>query len=541
MNKSCLCALAIAAVLLQAGCDDDDTDVVIDGSGQEASLDCGAVAEVATQTDARLEASRVAAAGDTPAYCEVSGRINERTGTGPGGSAANYYTGFLLRMPDNWNQRFYFQGGGGTDGNQVLDEVQGARAAGEQSALERGFAIVATNGGHPGNDVGFGFDEQARIDYGYNAIAQVAPTAKTLVAEYYGQEPAYSYFVGCSNGGRQAMQAAQRYSDDFDGIVAGDPGWNLTQAAIDEAWNTQQFAAIAERDSDTDAPQLWTAFPPEDGDLDALSEAILDYCDAADGISDGMINRPEACTGFDVAEVEALSEGQQQALQAFQAGPPNDVYSSFPWDPGMRGTGWRRWTIGSPGFNGINAAMGASSLAAVFTTPPTDPADPLTYALNFDFETDPATTAAASEIIDADSTNLEAFDRAGDKLIIYQGMADPVFSANAIIGYYDRLLDERGGFETVGGYARLFRVPGMNHCTGGPATDQFDMLSAIQQWVENDQPPARIRASVDPDNPEIPDDWAGRSRPLCPYPQYAAYEGNGDINEADHFVCQMPD
>ncbi|WP_423822308.1 DUF6351 family protein [Salinisphaera sp. SPP-AMP-43] len=541
MKKSCLYALVIGVVLLQAGCNDDDVDVAIGDSVQNWSRDCGAMADVATQTEAQLETSRVAAEGDTPAYCQVSGRINERTGTGPGGRAEDYYTGFVLRMPDNWNQRFYFQGGGGTDGNQVLDEVQGARAAGEESALARGFAIVATNGGHPQNDVSFGFDKQARIDYGYNAIEQVAPTAKALIAEYYGQEPAYSYFVGCSNGGRQAMQAAQRYPDYFNGIVAGDPGWNLTQAAIGETWNTQQFAQIAKRDPETDMPQLWTAFPPEQGDLEALSDAILDYCDAADGISDGMINRPEACTGFDVSQVDALSEGQQQALQAFHEGPPNDVYSSFPWDPGMRGQGWRRWTIGSPGFNGINAAMGASSLAAVFTTPPTDPSDPLTYALNFDFDTDPSATASASEIIDADSTHLQAFSRAGHKLIIYQGMADPVFSANAIIGYYDRLLDARGGFEKVGRYARLFRVPGMNHCAGGPATDQFDMLSAIQQWVENDQPPERIRASVDPDNPEIPSAWEGRSRPLCPYPQFAAYQGSGDRNAAVNFVCETPD
>ncbi|RJS93238.1 tannase/feruloyl esterase family alpha/beta hydrolase [Salinisphaera sp. Q1T1-3] len=538
MNKSCLWALAIGALLLQTGCDDDHTDVTT----QETTRDCAGIAQAATDLNARIETHRVAAADGLPAYCEVSGRINERTGNGPDGTAAPYYTGFLLRMPDNWNHRFYFQGGGGTDGNQVLDQVQGARAAGDRSALSRGFAIVATNGGHPQNDVGFGFDDQARIDYGYNAIAQVAPTARTLISQYYDQAPTYSYFVGCSNGGRQAMQASQRFPDYFDGIIAGDPGWNLTQVAVDEAWNTQQFARIAETDPDTGTPQLWTAFPPDDDDLAAVSDAILDYCDAADGLRDGMVNRPAACTGFDIATVDALSDGQKQALQAFHDGPPNDLYTTFPWDPGIRGSGWRLWTVGSPGFNGINAAMGASSLAAVFTTPPTNAEDnPLAYALNFDFDTAAAQTAPSSRIIDADSIDLEAFDRAGGKLLIYQGMADPVFSADGIIGYYDRLLEAGGGFQSVGDYARLFRIPGMNHCAGGPATDQFDALTALQAWVEDDEPPARIVAAVDPDNTEIPDDWADRTRPLCPYPQYAAYNGTGDVNDANSFTCSTPD
>jgi len=219
------------------------------------------------------------------AHCEIIGKINRRTGV----DGKPYAIGVHLRLPDSWNERFYFQGGGGTDG--TLGDALGS------GALSEGYAVVSTDAGHDntldfdanaGGTAAFGVDPQARIDYGYNAVDQVTHTAKTVVHDYYGRHIAYSYFVGCSNGGRQGMVASQRFPNYFDGIVSGDPGFDLPKAAVAEAWNEQALAPLATKLSTNGQPYLPDTF--SDADLALAANAILAACDALDGLTDGIVD-----------------------------------------------------------------------------------------------------------------------------------------------------------------------------------------------------------------------------------------------------------
>ncbi|HEU4386812.1 MAG TPA: tannase/feruloyl esterase family alpha/beta hydrolase, partial [Blastocatellia bacterium] len=237
-----------------------------------------------------------------PAHCEVIGKINERIGV----DGKPYAIGFHLRLPVDWNGRFFFQGGGGLDGN--IGNALGAVGIGQtDNAVSRGYAVVSTDAGHTAEAVPalggalFGIDQQARVDFGYNALELVTQSAKRIVELHYGRDPRYSYFIGCSNGGRQGMVAAQRFPRLFDGIVAGNPGFNLPKAAVAEAWDSQAFAGAATQVDIDGQPYLPTTF--SFGDLSLLAGAILMRCDGLDGLADGIIDNLPACR-FDPAELQ---------------------------------------------------------------------------------------------------------------------------------------------------------------------------------------------------------------------------------------------
>jgi pimeloyl-ACP methyl ester carboxylesterase len=486
-----------------------------------------------------------------PAHCEIVGNINERVGT----DGRPYAIGFHLRMPVNWNGRFLFQGGGGADG--IIGDAFG------QGAINLGFAVVSTDAGHtiePVPGVGgalFGLDPQARIDYGYRALDVVTRTARLIVKLHCGILPRYSYFVGCSNGGRQGMVASQRFPELFDGIVAGDPGFNLPKAAVAEAWDSQAFAIAATQSDINGQPYLPTTF--SDSDLMLVANTVLNKCDDLDGLADGIIDNVPACR-FDPVELQCegaknetcLSLPQVAALRAVFSGARDTtghaLYSNFPWDAGVASPGWRVWKIGFPAppeaprvNNAINLTLGATALPYIFVTPPVAvSADGLVkYMMTFNFDLDAPKifqtsgiyTQSSMEFMSANSTDLEEFRRRGGKLIIYHGASDPVFSVNDTIRWYKRLLKDTD--ERADCFARLFIVPGMNHCSGGPCTDMFDALTAIMNWVEQGKAPERILATAGPATP-----WPGRTRPLCPYPKQARYDGSGDINSAANFVCR---
>ncbi len=471
--------------------------------------------------------------GPLPAFCKVTGVIRDRTGL----DGKHYGIHFELRLPAQWNGKLYFQGGGGMDGS--VSPAIGSSGGGTPSALARGYAVASDDGGHQGMDLSFGHEQQARLDFAFESTPETALVVRQLIAAYYGKPPAHSYFVGCSNGGREAMMAIERTPLVFDGAIAGDPGFRLTHAAIAEAWDTQVFAAVAPKDA-AGHPILSRSL--SDADMKLLAHAVVERCDALDGLKDGQINNFSACK-FDPAELacagaktdSCLSREQVQAVKKSFGGARdskgNPLYSSWPYDAGIGEMGWRMWKLGTSQTaqpNAINTTMGGGALTDYFVYPHVDG---LTV-MNFDFDHAAGETDQTARINDAVDTNLSTFAAHGGKLLIYEGLSDPVFSADDIIDYYRQLERDNGGPEKAASTARLFLVPGMNHCGGGPATDQFDALTSLEKWVEQGEAPQSIMATGAA--------FPGRTRPLCPYPQYAAYNGSGDPQDGHNFTCKNP-
>jgi pimeloyl-ACP methyl ester carboxylesterase len=502
-------------------------------------------------------AVEVAASGALPAHCKVAGALNARTGI----DGKPYAVGFELRtpLPAAWNGKFFFQGGGGTNGF-IVPATGNLLNAPSGTALERGYAVASTDGGHATgqSDVSFGLDPQARSDYGYNAVGQVTTVAKQIVQARYGQAPARSYLLGCSNGGRDAMVAASRFADQFDGYVAANPGFNLPKAAIAEQWDTQQFMSAAT------AGQLpKDAFPVSAMNL--VAQRILAKCDALDGVVDGMVNDRAACQAvFSLAndvptctgapDATCLSAAQKTALQNVFGGAHDSanrsLYASWPLDPGVAGQNWRFWKLDA-GFAPLpfNTLIGAGAMGYIFSTPPDAPSladGGLGYQLGFSMDSAAAkidaTTATFKEssmqfMTPPNPTQLTTLKARG-RLIVVHGTADPVFSPNDTMAWYDAL---KAADANAPKYARLFLVPGMNHCAGGPATDRFDMLTALENWVEKGTAPDAVSATVNPADPDVlAAGWpARRSRPLCAYPKQAMLKpGATDTEDAASFECR---
>ena len=442
-----------------------------------------------------------------PPRCRVDGVIDSRKGA----DGKTYGIGFAVALPDNWNGSFLFQGGGGLNGN-VANPV-GAQAAGDMSALARGFAVVTTDTGHKattgGFDSSFMADQQAALDFYWEANGRVAPVAKEIVARYYGRPADHSYFVGCSTGGREGMIMSQRYPNYFDGIVSGDPAIRTGNSNLGLAYFAAAMNGMTPKLSDTDKK--------------LVVDSIVKTCDEKDGLKDGLIFNAKSCN-FDPASLvcneaktdSCLSASQAAGLHKAFAGPKdsrgNSIYPAFPYDAGIMDTA---------GIPGILRSGGAS------------PVNPSSSDANFDtekaaFDLNSNATARSG---DALWTNLSSFSGHGGKLIFYHGLSDPWFSPLDTVGYYENMSKENGGLDKVKDWSRLFLVPGMGHCQGGSATvDSFDMLSAIVNWVENgkapDSVPAKSRTQP------------VRSRPLCAYPEHAEYSGQGDPQNAAGFVCR---
>ena len=500
------------------------------------------------------------------AHCLVTGQINERVGVG----RKRYAIGFEMRLPAGWSGRFLHQVNGGNDG--VVKPAFGEVAATVPDALSRGFAVISSDSGHNADDPAnaaaglargnvFGLDPQARRDYGYSANGAVWPVAQALMARHYGRPAQRNYMAGCANGGRHGMVAASRYAARYDGILAGAPGFNLPRAAIQHAWDIQSW-----RLADAD---IRRAFSP--ADMRRVADRVVARCDGLDLLVDGIVGDLRRCqSAFKLAELQCtgakhdtcLSEAQVKALARSFAGPRNSrgeaLYSDWSFDAGIGAAGWRTWKLESSVLPWqrypIIATLGAASLAYVFSTPPAKPAGTpaalLDYLARFDFDRDAPRIAASDALFkesalalmsppDAANPTLAAFAHRGGKMIIYHGSSDPVFSVNDTLAWADRLQHNLGPV-SAGTVARVFVVPGMGHCQGGPATDQFDGLGALVAWVEEGKAPDRIEARVNPANLELPTGWsAQRSRPLCPWPQVARYAG-GDVEAAASLRCASP-
>jgi len=488
------------------------------------------------------KAASIPASGALPPYCLVQGTINKRIGAG----GKQFGIGFELRLPDAWTERFLFQGGGGMDG--VVRPATGAipiSGSTAAPALARGFAVATTDSGHQGQgglmgaaaDSSFGVDQQARVDQAYGGFMAVTELARQIVVNYYGQPWKKSYFMGCSNGGRQALLAAQRFPLAFDGVLSVAPAARVGTATISSVWDTIAFSEIAPRDA-AGQPILSKAF--SNSDLTLLANAVTRVCDSKDGVKDGLIFNTKECN-FDPAELACkesktdacLSAKQVAALKKVFSGPKNSrgeaLYSDWPYDTGIAAPGWRALKLGTSETatpNSADVILMFSGLKGFFFTPP----DPRFDPMKFNFDTDPARLNDTSVLQDSLLTFLSTFSARGGKLMLIHGMSDPFFSAYDTARYYERVVRDNGGFDKTLSWVRYFEVPGMNHCGGGPALEDFDPLTALVEWTEKDQAPEHMLAK----GKSLP----GVSRPVCAYPTFPHYRGTGSENDAANFDCK---
>ena len=508
-----------------------------------------------------------------PDHCQVQGIINKRTGV----DGFPYGDSFEVRLPvpGQWNGRFMFQGGGGTEG--AVPPAIGV--AGTLSpTLAHGWAVASQDGGHENKDLPlpnqFFLDPQAIEDHAYRSIDVTTQTAKFLIDAYYGRKADRSYFVGCSTGGRQGMVLSQNFPDYYDGIVAGDPVYDLESIALSEDWGVQAVAAITPPPVPkfpNGSPNLSAAFPPADQTL--FTSALLTACDRLDGTADGVIDNLAACRAtFDPATfvfpdtgqklqctgpkmATCLSQAQIAAVKKINQGPRNSLGQrvkapagaavrdhadntvlGYAYDGGfMAPTGIPSRKIGTPTAPPGDFLLGLGQISYIWLTPPNPGADPL----RFDFDKDVGNLNTSTPLVSYSvSTDLSKFKNRGGKIIYYHGVSDPGPPVEGTMTYYDALSARNGGAEATGAFARLFLVPNMGHCRGGPATDQFDMLTPLVAWVEHGTAPERIVAS----GTRFTAAPTARSRPLCPYPQEARFVGpiGGDLGNAANYTCVAP-
>lgn len=454
--------------------------------------------------------------GPLPAYCRVEGMMNRRKGV----DGISYGIGFAVALPEKnaWNGDFLMQGGGGSNG--VIRDPYGSSFTAGQSALLRGFAVVSTDTGHKAQGAGFDFsfmnDQQAYLDFAYQANAAVAVVAKKIVAAYYPKPVAHSYFVGCSTGGREGMILSQRFPAIFDGIVSGDPAMRTGRSnlAIGQ-WIPVAYNQASPKDAEG-KPQIEKFL--SDAERKLFMDALMDRCDARDGVKDGLIFDPLGCD-FD-PETIACKAGQSSgciapekiaAIKKAFAGPKDSygaqVYPGFLYDSGIANT---------KGLSGLLVphAMGVFGPTTTATT----------------IDVDKLAARANDPLVEPASTNLNTFSSRGGKLLFFHGNSDPWFSPLDTFGYYQSLAEGNGGVTKLAAWSRFFFVPGMGHCGGGLALDRFDMLTAIVDWVEKGVAPDAVIATGQ--------SFPGRSRPLCAYPKHAQYKGSGDTEDARNFECK---
>jgi len=524
---------------------------------QQATLPNIAIANVQSVAEGAAQLGKMA----LPAHCLVRGAIEKRTGV----DGAEYAIAFEMRLPVQWNGRFYYQANGGLDG--VVAPAYGALGGGPVTgALMQGFAVLSSDAGHTAKQNGaFGFDPQARLNYGYLAVQKLTPVARNVISAAYGKGPDVSYIGGCSNGGRHTMVAAARATGQYDGYLVGAPGYRLPYAALNQVWTAQQFLGLATPGKTVAHPMNPAAQIPDlasgltAAERRTVAKAILNQCDALDGVKDEHIADFAACQkAFDLQRDVASCDGartescltpaQKTTLSAVLEGGKSAAgkafYNSFPLDSGIAADNWALWK------QKFSAALDPMALGTVFTSPPQrlqfETAD-VTALLSAIQYSDPTFSEFAASFMmppdQARPVSLARMRTNGERMMVFHGVADPVFSINDTADWIQRAQSADGGHADE--LVKLFPVPGMNHCSGGPATDQFDMLAPLVRWVERGEAPDRViaqaRGADNPGgaNPEIPASWsATRSRPLCPYPTVARYNGSGSVELASSFSCK---
>lgn len=507
----------------------------------------GTVTSVAMEPASPFVASmRAPVLDDTPArpdHCLVRGVLNKRTGV----DGKPYEIRFELRLPIAWNGRYFYAGGRGVDGVVLPADGAGFLSRDQPSALARGFAVVTTDSGHQAetgaenSDYLFGADPQARDEYGDQQLPMVHAAGLKVIARAYGALPVRSYFFGISNGGRQALMAAQRHPYLFDGIVSYASGFRLVQASLAGIYRAQLAAKIAPKKADG-TPDIDHPLAPEK--LQFISDQILKRCDGLDGVEDGMVFKSLSCpldpmewTCDRLRTKICLTPQEAGYVAAVIAGPRlrsgEPFYAPLASDPYLTSTLATSWMSFFPVFWG--------EASHIYTAPPTIGPDMMAYLLNSDLDAEYAKTLATTELYkrsgveftNADSPDMDAFMRHGGKLISVTGAADQAFSAVDAAAYQSSLFD-RYGRTTADGFSRLFIIPGLGH--GMPyafSTSQVDLIAAIVDWAENNHEPDGLMAATRKDAK-----WPNRTRPLCAYPAITTYKGHGSIEDGHNFRCE---
>jgi feruloyl esterase len=408
-----------------------------------------------------------------------------------------------------WNGKFIAVGSGGWGGSLSYGEMA--------DALRRGYATSATDDGHTGASASFvvGHPEKL-IDFAYRAEHDMTVEAKTLIRAFYGRDPRYSFWSGCSGGGREGLLQASRFPDEFDGIIAGDPA-NIRR----NSW-ALELAVQTFKD-----PEAY--IPPAKYPM--IHRAVLEACDAKDGLKDGLVEAPESCN-VDFKSLQCKTADGLDCLTARQVQTAQTITS-----PVATKTGRILFPRVEPGTElRWSRLAGGPQPADLFL-------DEFRYVVyqdpnwdwrSFDLERDSAKAHAIDKNVDELIPDLTAFEKHGGKLLLYHGWADQQVAPGSSVEFYKAVLDSSGGPKQTSNWIRLFMAPGMAHCSGGEGPDTFDKISAMEQWVEQGKTPEQIIAAHK---------TAGkidRTRPLCPYPQVAHYNGTGSIDEASNFSCRLP-
>ena len=441
------------------------------------------------------------AAKGLPAYCEVTATVSP---------AAGSTIGVVYRLPVGWNGKMLGLGGGGWAGNVRIESAT--------PGLKSGYATAQTDGGHGATgpwDTAWASNPEAITDFAYRAIHLMTEVGKEVVAKYYGKQETRAYFQGCSTGGRQGLMEVQRFPDDYDGVISGAPVYNLLVQTSSVVRNQILSAPGAGFTADQ---------------LKLVNDAVLKSCDAKDGLADGIITDPRACS-WDPAELQCkpgaagvacLSEGQVAALRSVYSGVQEIDGRQAAW-PLSRGSelGWSRFIQTSTANPDASNGGGLGGLRGPIL------GDPNFDMAKFDHTVDLATvrSSAFARAYEANNPAIGAFTKHG-KLLMWHGWYDPGPSAIGTITYFRNVA---GAAPDAADNVRLFLAPGVYHCGGGPGPDQFDLLGALDQWVKTGKPPQTLLATkVD----------AKISRPLCPYPAMPHYKGSGDPDAAASFECR---
>ena len=432
-----------------------------------------------------------------------------------------------------WNGRYQQEGNGGFAGAIPYGSLAGA--------LTGLYATAGTDDGHVGGTADFAVGHhQQVIDFGFRALKETTDSAKAVIAAFYGSGPRFSYFVGCSDGGREALMEAQRFPEDFDGISAGAPANDWTHLFTGFVWNEQALFA-----------NPGSSIPPEK--LPAIQRAALAQCDALDGITDGLLNDPRKCK-FDPAVIQCsgaetnncLTAAQVAAARKIYAGPRNPRTGTliFPgYEAGAEAApgGWSAWITGPfplAGAPTIQAFFGNEFFGLMVHE---DRAWDY-KAMNFDYDVSFADNTRAGTINSTD-LDLSRFRAHGGKLIQWHGWDDPAIAPRSSINYFENVVARSGNgdraLRETQAFFRLFLAPGVLHCGGGPGPNVFDTVTPLVKWVEQGAAPERITATKY--NGDNPANGVAMTRPLCPFPQFAEHKGNGSTNAAENFVCKAQD
>ena len=476
-----------------------------------------------------------------PAHCRVRGTIKPTPDSD---------IQFEVWLPaEQWNGKL--QGNGNGDFAGSINQL------GLALSVQRGYAAASTDTGHV--SIATAPDDQSWakghpekiVDYGHRAIHLMTVNAKAIVKAFYGDGPKRSYFASCSNGGRQALMTAQRYPEDYDGIVAGAPAHDWTHLMIGMIWNANALSRPGAFIPPTLAP--------------AIQAAVNQQCDALDGVSDGVVAAPQSCN-FDAAKLlcpagksdGCLQQPQVDALRAIYRGPRTSadvrLYSGFV--PGAEvgtpvpGMGWDGWIFGDAAGNSVGARFGKSFMRDFVT------GDQSWELTGFNFDRDPpGIDARFAPILNATDPDLTRFAARGGKLILFHGMADAAIPVGSTIDYFESVGKKMGSAERDA-FTRLFLAPGMQHCFGGPGPSAFggngpadqpadpsaDLSAAVEAWVEKGSAPSSVRA-IKPKNvllafTDVKQAGVERSGLLCAYPKHAQWQGKGEAGDAANYTCK---